>query len=171
MQFSTEHHFPAAAADVAALMLDPAFEASVALPDLGPATVLEHDATGEQHCLRLRYEYIGQLDPIARRLLAGRDLALVQELRLEPSSGRGQLRISAEADPGRLHGSAAVTVADDGIDACVRRLRGEFVVKVPLMGGTVERKLLPGILSRLDIEAAALTARVRADRNRGRGLP
>jgi Protein of unknown function (DUF2505) len=171
MQFSAEHRFPGPTADVVALMVDPAFEASVALPDLGAATVLGHDATGAQRLLRLRYEYIGQLDPIARRLLAGQDLALVQEVRLDPSSGRGRLTISAEADPDRLHGSADVTVADDGVDACVRRLRGEFVVKVPLMGRTVERRLLPGILGRLDIEAAALTARLRADGNGSGGSP
>jgi hypothetical protein len=169
MQFDTEHRFPAPAADVAALMIDPIFEASVALPDLGPASVLEHDAAGATTRLRLRYEYVGQLDPIARRLLAGRDLALVQELQLDPSTGRGRLTISAEADPRRLHGEADVTIADDGERACVRRMRGEFVVKVPLMGGTVERKLLPGILSRLDIEAAALTARLRADHDRRDG--
>ena len=45
----------------------------------------------------------------------------------------------------------------------MRALDGDFTVKVPLIGRTVERRLLPGILARLDVEAAALAARLRAD--------
>jgi hypothetical protein len=59
-----------------------------------------------------------------------------------------------------LHGNAAITITANGGDASTRRLEGEFTVKVPLMGSAVEHKLLPGILSRLDVEAAALAERL-----------
>ena len=163
MHFTAEHSFPAEPARVGALMVDPVFEASVALPDLSPPEVVEHSDAGAEHVLRLRYEYVGELDPMAKRLLAGRSLTLVQAVRLDPTTGRGTLTLEAEADPGRLHGSARITIdAEDG-DSSVRRLDGDFVVKVPLVGGAVERRLLPGVLSRFDVEAAALTARLRAD--------
>jgi Protein of unknown function (DUF2505) len=162
VRFTTEHRFPAPPGAVAALMVDPDFETHVELPDLSTPTVLEHDVAAAVHVLRLRYEYVGQLDPMARRLLGSRQLALVQAVRLDPASGRGQLTLEAEADPARLHGAATITVTPDQGGGSVRRLDGDFTVKVPLMGSRVERKLLPGILSRLDVEAAALVARLRS---------
>jgi len=43
-----------------------------------------------------------------------------------------------------------------------RRIDGEFFVKVPLVGGTAERRIVPGIVTRMDVEAAALTAALNA---------
>jgi hypothetical protein len=162
MHFRAEHTFPAEPARVAALMVDPDFEGSVALPDLSPPTVLEHDTSGTEHVLRLRYEYVGQLDPIARRLLGNRSLTLIQTVTLDPATGTGTLTLEAEADPRRLHGRAGITLTEHG-GSTTRTLEGDFTVKVPVIGGTAERKLLPGVLSRFDVEAAALTARLRAD--------
>jgi hypothetical protein len=166
MHFTTEHRFPAAPARVAALMVDPDFEGAVQLPDLSAPEVVEHDTDGDAHVLKLRYEYVGSLDPMAKRLLSGRQLALVQTVRIDPGTGQGTLTIEAEADPGRLHGNAQITLTaddtDDG-DASVRALDGDFVVKVPVIGRTVERKLLPGILARLDVEADALASHLRAN--------
>jgi hypothetical protein len=163
MHFTAEHRFPAQPERVAALMVDPEFETRVDLPDLSTPTVLEHDVQTVEHVLRLRYEYVGQLDAVARRLLGNRQLALVQAVRLDSRTWNGRLTLEAESDPGRLHGEAAITLAPDGEHGSVRRLDGEFTVKVPLMGGSVERRLLPGILSRLDVEAAALVERLGAD--------
>jgi hypothetical protein len=163
MHFTTEHRFPAPPERVAALMVDPDFETHVDLPDLSTPTVLEHDVKAAEHVLRLRYEYVGQLDGVARRLLGNRQLALIQAVRLDPRTGNGRLTLEAEADSDRVHGAAAITLTTDGPRGSVRRLDGDFTVKVPLMGGSVERRLLPGILSRLDVEAAALVARLGAE--------
>jgi hypothetical protein len=164
MKFTTEHRFPAPPERIGALMLDPDFEANVDLPDLSKPDVVEHDSDGSPHLLRLRYQYVGDLDSLARRLLAGRDLTLVQTVQLDPKSWSGTLTIEAEAEPGRLHGNATIVLEPDDTGGCVRRLSGDFTVKVPVVGSTVERKLLPGIVSRLDAEADALTARLLHDR-------
>ena len=71
MKFTTEHRFPAPPERIGALMVDPDFEANVDLPDLSKPDVVEHDADGSPHLLRLRYQYVGDLDALARRLLAG----------------------------------------------------------------------------------------------------
>ena len=39
-------------------------------------------------------------------------------------------------------------------------IAGDFRVRVPLIGGTAERRIVPGIMRRLDVEAEALRARV-----------
>ena len=160
MKFTVEHRFDAPREAVATLLTDPEFEQSVELPDLSRPEIVEHHVDGTEITLRLRYEFVGHLDPIAKRLLAGRRLTWLQELRLDTTSFRGRLSFSAEADPDRLHGRAALALRADGEAASVRSLDGDFVVRVPVVGGTAERRILPGVLRRLDVEADAVRARL-----------
>jgi len=140
-------------------MVDPAFVVTIALPDLSPAEVMDHSVDDGMNVLRVRYTYTGQLDPIAQRMLGGRELALVQTVSLDPETTTGTLTLVAEAEPNRLHGNATITIA--AMTTGARRvLDGEFTVKVPLMGGAVERRLLPGILARFDVEADATAAKL-----------
>lgn len=160
MRFRAEHEFPALPGAVIALLVDPDFMTGVALPDLAPPTVLARDP-GDDARLQLRYEYVGSLDPIAKRLLGARRLTWIQDLRIERHTGRGRLTISAEAAPDKLRAQAAVDVAAAS-GGCVRRLDGEFSVRVPVVGGTAERRILPGVLRRLDIEADAVRGHLQA---------
>lgn len=158
MRFEAEQRFPGVAPQaIAALLVDPEFEARVELPDLSLPEVVEHRVDGSETILRLRYQYVGELDPIAVRLLGGKKLTWVQELRLDVESGRGTLHFAAEADPKRLHGDAKVTIDGDASRAR-RRFDGELVVKAPVVGGMAERRIVPGLLRRLDVEAEAVRA-------------
>jgi uncharacterized protein DUF2505 len=164
VRFSAEHHFDAPAQAVATLLLDPDFHARVALPDLSPPTVVDRTVDGSVTALTLRYEFVGQLDPIARKLLSGRSLTWVQELRLDEATERGRLAFRAEADPKRLYGDATMElVADAG--GTTRRIDGDLHVRAPLIGGTAERRIVPGIVRRLDVEADALRARLAQSAN------
>ena len=129
--------------------------------------MLEHVArspTSDAGSLRLRYEYVGELDGLARRASPrAASLTLVQLVGFDTAAGPGRYTLEAEADPGRVHGAATITLTPDGAGReCVRRFDGDFVVKLPIMGGTIEKRLLPGILSRFDVEAEALAERLRA---------
>jgi hypothetical protein len=156
MRFQAEQRFPGASPQaVAALLVDPEFESHIALPDLSLPEVVEHRVDGRESVLRLRYEYVGRLDPIALRLLGGRKLTWVQELRLDVDAGTGTLRFNAEADPKRLYGDASVAIDGDATGAR-RRFEGELVVKAPVVGGMAERRIVPGLVRRLDTEAEAV---------------
>lgn len=164
MRFTAEHRFPAPPAAVAALLVDPDFMTGVALPDLSlPAVVAQ--AGGDDARLQLRYEYVGHLDPIAKRVMGGHRLALIQDLRLDRRTGRGRLTFTAEAAPEKLQAHASVEIAATGTGS-VRRLSGEFSVRIPVVGATAERRILPGVLRRLDVEADALCARLAAEERR-----
>ena len=160
MRFTTAHHFDAPPDDVAALLVDPAFYESLELPDLGPPEVVDHRAPGPSGgaLLVLRYEYTGSLDPLARRLLGGHRMLWTQELRLD-SATSGVLSFRAEASPRLLHGRADLTLGPDG-PGTVRRMEGEIVVAVPGLGRMAERRVVAGVLRRLDVEAAALARRL-----------
>lgn len=160
MRFEVEHRFDAAAGRVLEVLADPAFYLGLDLPDLSLPELLEYRSTGDRSVVKLRYEFEGSLDPFARRLLGPHRLAWIQQVETDLSTGRGQLAFNAEADPGRLYGSARFTVADTG-DGSVRRLAGELVVAVPLVGGRAESRILPGLIRRLGIEAEELESRLR----------
>ena len=114
MRFGVEHEFAAPGAKVAAVLCDPAFHTELDLPDLSRPEVVASSDDGTARMLRLRYQYIGQLDPIARRIVGGRTLAWIQELRLDTETLTGALSFSAEEDPGRLNGAAEVAITAVG---------------------------------------------------------
>jgi Protein of unknown function (DUF2505) len=155
MRFQAEHWLDGSPAAVATLLTDPQFYQALALPDLSRPEVLPSRSDDQRRHLRLRYEFTGTLDPIARRLLGENRLAWIQEVQIEPSTGTGDLTFGAAADPRRLRGSGHFTLqAKDG--RCVRRLSGEMVVAVPMIRARAERRIVPGVLRRLDIEAEAI---------------
>ncbi|MGH9216107.1 MAG: DUF2505 family protein [Acidimicrobiales bacterium] len=160
VRFAAEHRFDAPVDAVVAGLTDPAFHRELQLPDLKLLDVDTH-ANQAEAVLRLRYDFVGHLDPFARGLLGDRRLTWLQELRLDPSTGAGRLTFEAEADPRRLHGRAAVALEPSG-GGTRRRLDGELVVAVPVVGSRAERRIVPGLLRRLDIEADALDRRLRS---------
>src|SRR3954462_12696597 len=100
MRFRTEHRFAAPPDRVIDVLLDPEFHRTLELPDLAPPEILDHDG---DH-IRLRYEFVGRLDPIAQRLLGSRRLTWAQELRVDRARGTGRLTFAAEGGADRLHG-------------------------------------------------------------------
>jgi uncharacterized protein DUF2505 len=160
VHFEADHEFPASCAAVAALLCDPGFQTQLALPDLSLPTVVDQGEVGPTRRLKLRYEYIGQLDPIARKVIGGRQLTWIQELRLDTTTFAGTLTFSAEAAPDRLNGQADLALVADGDTKCRRRITGDLHVRMPLIGGTAERRIVPGLLIRLDVEAAALSKKL-----------
>src|SRR5439155_11636168 len=161
MRFHAEHRFPAPPAAVAAVLLDPAFHQSLDLPDVGRPQLVDHADNGDEGMLVLRYEYVGQLDAVGRRLVGDRPLTWRQELRLRRGTGRGELRVAAEAGADRLQAVADIELVAEG-GSSVRRVDGELTVRVPVVGRMAERRIVPGFLSRMDVEAAAVAERVRA---------
>src|SRR6266699_2141170 len=78
-----------------AVQCDPDFQTQLALPDLSQPTVVSHADDGTTMELTLRYEYTGQLDPIARKVIGGRELTWIQALRLDTTTYKGTRTVSA----------------------------------------------------------------------------
>jgi len=161
VRFHAEHRIGGSEEAVAALLVDSAFYLHLALPDLSPPEVVDEESDGDRAMLRLRYEFVGSLDPIAQRLLGSSRLAWVQEVRVDKSAGTGGLRFEAEKDPRRLHGAADFVLTESG-GGTIRRIDGELVVAVPGIGRMAERRIVPGLLRRMDIEAQAMDDQLRS---------
>lgn len=155
MRFSAAHRFSATPETIAAVLRDPAFYEHLELPDL---RLIEAAGSGDTRVV-LRYEFTGHLDPLAQRLLGGQRLTWTQEVTLDGANG-GALAFRAEANPRMLHGEARFVLQPDGETATQRLLEGELVVAIPVVGSVAERRIVPGVLARLDAEADALERRL-----------
>ena len=158
VHFEAEHEFAGSVEQVASLMSDPGFQTMLDLPDLARPDVVAQDVDGTAHHLTLRYEYIGQLDPVAQKVVGGRKLTWVQDLRIDLSTGAGTLGFTADGVGGRADGDATVIITAVGDATCRRLISGDFRIKIPLVGGKAERAIVPGLVRRLDVEAAEVTA-------------
>ena len=158
MRFEREHDFAGSVERVATIMSDPAFQTALVLPDLARPGVVAHEVDGPSHRLTLRYEYVGQLDPIAQKVVGKRNISWVQDLRMDVATGVGALAFSADGVGDRADGAATVTIVATVDGSCRRRISGEFRVRIPLLGGKAERAIVPGLLRRLDLEADAVAA-------------
>lgn len=127
-------------------------------PESGPETEPE---TEPETGVLLRYEFTGSLDPVALRLLGGTRLTWSQEVHLRDGEG-GWLTFAAESSPRLLHGRADFVLRPDRARAgsraraTVRRLDGELTVAIPVVGRMAERRIVSGVLGRLDVEAGAV---------------
>lgn len=158
MHFRCEHEFAGTVEQVARLMSDPGFQSVLELPDLAHPDVVAHDVDATVHHLTLRYEYIGQLDPIAQKVVGGRKLTWVQDLRVDVATGAGTLGFTADGVGGRADGTATVRITPTGDASCRRVIDGDFRIKIPLIGGKAERAIVPGLERRLDVEAGEVAA-------------
>ena len=163
VHFEAANDFAAPPERVGELMSDPDFQSQLDLPDLSAPTVVAHEVDGPRRLLRLRYQYVGQIDSFAKRIVGNRQLTWVQELRLDVSTGVGELAFSADEDrrPRQRRGDGRDHA--DGRRRRTARIRGDFRIRIPLVGGTAEKKIVPGLVRRLHVEAAGLAARVAAD--------
>jgi len=158
MKFAAEHTFTAPPAAVAAVLCDPDFHRTLDLPDLSRPEIVEHTVDGNSRALKLRYEFVGHIDGWAKRIIGGRKLTWLQELRLDVGTMGGTLTFAAESDPKRLNGEATVELTAVADAQTRRTIEGELHVRVPLVGGKAEGRIVPGLVRRLGVEAEAAAA-------------
>ena len=161
MEFSAEHRFAFPPGPVMEAMVDPQLYVDLELPDVSRPEVLERNEEAGRSCLKLRYTFLGRLDPIAKGLLGAAQLRWLQEVCVESLGATGSLSVVAEDQPRRLHGEAQITFLPDGAGTR-RTIAGTLVVAVPIVAALAERSIVSGLLGRLDLEADALRARLGA---------
>jgi hypothetical protein len=156
VELRADHRFSAAPRDVAMAMVDPEVAAEWhRILDVAGVDILDHGADATTGWISARLTYGGSLDPLAARVLGSSSPTWVQSYRVDLAAGRGRLTIEPDDLGSVLQCGADVHLAaTDG--GTLRQLRGELVVRVPLLGGKAERALAPAIAARIDSEAALL---------------
>lgn len=157
MQLRADHRFSASVDEVARAMVDPAFAAQWdQILDVAAVEVLDHGGDDRTLWLSARLTYGGSLDPLAARVLGSDRPTWVQTYRVDLSAGKGHLSIQPDHHGSVLHCEADVTLHLVGPRHTLRQLRGDLIVRVPLLGGRAERALTPAIEARIAAEAELL---------------
>lgn len=157
MNYEAIHRLTAAAPEVIAALVDPAFLTSLDdLPTLAAPEVLEHRAEGAQIHVAVRLRFRGHLPPAVTAVLDPRRLSWVEHLRWDPASGHATVRVVPDHYANRLRSDATLDVAADGERGSTFRRAGRVKVSYPIVGGQVERAIVSGLKENVAAQAAAL---------------
>lgn len=165
MKFGFEQRWTATVDDIMATYLDETFWTGIdGFSKMAPPTLLdiERDDAARTALVRLRYKLDVDLPSQASRFIDPDDVAWVQETEWDLTAVTAQVRFLPVQAAGLMRASASIDVRTDGADT-VRELRGEFKVKIPLVGGRVEKAVVGDIGTNLEEEADAVAEHLGID--------
>jgi uncharacterized protein YndB with AHSA1/START domain len=160
MKFRHELTYDAAPAEVFEMLADPAFrKASVAAQDVVTAEVdLEREGNGFR--LTIDQEQRTEDLPSFARTFTGDTTRAVQREHWEDTTG-GTLHIDAPGKPSEVRGT--ITLRPEGSQT-KEIVELELKVKVPVLGGKLEKLLAERLVASLDAEHGVGTAWLRGER-------
>ena len=153
MRFEIVQELAATPDEVDGALVDPAFLVRMAeLPKLGSAEVVTQARDGEVMRQDVRYLFQAELSSAVTRVVDPKKLTWVERSVCDLAAHRTQCEIRPDNYGGMLSGryDAVIVATDEGAR---RTLTGELKVKMPFVGGKVERAIVGG----LEENAAAQT--------------
>lgn len=143
---------------VTAVLLDPDFVADRAgLPKLGDARLLESTRDGDRAVQRIRLRFTAPLAPAVTKVIDPDRLTWVDEADYDLVAHTAEHVIVPDHYADRLACSYRTTVQTHAQGAR-RRLTGEVRVRMPLVGGRVERAVVSGLAEHASAEAELINA-------------
>lgn len=158
MDFTIEQQLAGAPGAVIDVLLDPGFvDARAALPKLGDAELLELSRDEGRAHQRVRLRFTAELAPAVTAVIDRERLTWVDVATYDLAAHRADHTIEPDHYADRLSCSYSdvVTFADGGAH---RVLEGALRVRMPLVGGRVERAIVSGLRDYAEAETALLNA-------------
>jgi hypothetical protein len=155
MQFRVDQRFAAAADVVLAMYLDQSFYGSLAgMEKIGPPDVvsLTRDDDAQRAHLRLRYAFVGDLPRAALAVLDPRKLTWIEDTDVDLAARSALVQLKPDNYADRLTASAHWVIEPDGDDRSTRRVDGSVEVRMPFVGGQVEKAIISGLREHLVAE-------------------
>ncbi len=158
VKFGFEQRWTADPADVLEVYLDAGFWSGLDhLSATSAPEVLEVSRTADRATVRLRYILSVALPSEAARFIDPDDVTWVEETTWDLGTRNALVRFLPDQAASLLRASAeAALLARD--DETLRQVRGELRVRIPLLGGRVEKVVVEGIGDHLEEEADAVAA-------------
>jgi Protein of unknown function (DUF2505) len=156
MNFRIEQRITAPLTAVESALIDREFIAATAkLPKLGDPEVLEQQRDGDRVHQRIRYRFTAELSSAVTRVIDPAKLTWVDDARFDLASHTARHRILPDYYADRLQASYDVILEPLG-DSTRRLATGELKVRIPLVGGRVERAIVSGLEEHAAAEADLL---------------
>lgn len=174
-RFVVEDRFDATTSEFVALLEDPAFydRLQAAMPGLERIEPLTREDDGAIVRKRVRYtpRTEGKIPAFGRALIKPSMLSWIEESTFDKTERRFSYRIvpnlpSGWRDRFDTHGEYRLT---DENGRVLRRIEGEIHVRVPLLGGRVERMLRREVETNFRAEAVAIAAWLRERKRAANG--
>jgi hypothetical protein len=156
VNFRIEQRITAPLPAVETALLDHKFVAATAkLPKLGEPELLDQKREGDRVHQRVRYRFTAELSPAVTRVVDPAKLTWIDNARYDLTSHTSRHRILPDHYADRLQASYDVILEPLG-DSTRRVATGEVKVRVPLVGGRVERAIVSGLEEHAAAEADLL---------------
>ncbi len=158
MKFGFEQRWTAPVDDIMATYLDESFWTGIdGFSKMAPPEFLgiDRDDSAGTALVRLRYKVNAQLPAQAARFIDPDDVAWVQETSWNLTERTADVRFLPVQAAALMRANATIVVGSED-DETFRELRGEFKVKIPLVGSKVERAVVGDIGTNLEEEADAV---------------
>jgi hypothetical protein len=157
VDFTLHQEIPAPVDVVDAALVNPDFLTRMdELPKLGSAEVVANDRDGDIVRLQVRYLFQADLSAAVTRVVDPTKLTWIEDSTVDLSAHHTTCVIRPDNYANMLEGSYEATIAasDSG---CVRTVTGKIKVRVPLLGGKVEKAIVGGLTENSDAQTLLLT--------------
>ncbi len=142
MRFEVHHRFKCSAERLWTIIMDTAYQAQVDQAARLTRTVVEDRQTADGPRRSVRFEPEATLPAAAQRALGTKKLVYLQEQRWRERDLSMKWRVVVEALPDRVRCSGDFKVSPRAGGECERRVTGEVVVNIPLLGARIERRIV-----------------------------
>lgn len=157
MRFSLEHHFDAPVDVVETASNDTAYQDRLAnLPNLGERNVTKLDHHPDGSIDRVTHYKLGSQLPAPVVAVIGSAATWDEVATFDPGKREWTFRIRPQVLAGRIDCKGLYRFVPDG-DRTKRIVEVDLRVKVPLVGGRVEREIGKGLKETMDAEARILS--------------
>ena len=158
MNFEIAQQITATADAVDSALVDPAFLVRMAeLPKLGSAEVVDQRREGDVVYQDVRYLFQAELSRAVTRVVDPEQLTWIERSVCNLVTHETQCEIRPDHYSGLLAGHYQ-SVIDGASSSSCRTITGEIKVKMPLVGGKVERAIVSGLTENAAAQVALLDA-------------
>jgi hypothetical protein len=158
VDFTLRQEIVATVDAVEAALVDSAFLVRMdELPKLGSAEVVSNDRDGDVVRLAVRYLFQAELSSAVTRVVDPDKLTWVEESTCDLVAHTTTCVIRPDNYANLLQGSYEASIEASG-SGSVRTITGRVKVKVPLLGGKVEKAIVGGLSENASAQASLLTS-------------
>jgi Protein of unknown function (DUF2505) len=143
-------------------LVDPSFLTRMAeLPKLGSAEVVGHERDGTTIRLQVRYLFQADLSPAVTKFVDPAKLTWIEDSTCDLAGHRTTCVIRPDNYDNLLQGGYEASIARSG-SVSVRTVTGRIKVRVPLLGGKVEKAIVGGLEENAEAQTTILNEFLRA---------
>ncbi len=137
----------------------PAFyESRPSRDDIAVLGVVRHDDAGSRIHIEVRFAFTGSVSPAVRAVIDPDKMSWVTKTEVLPEEGRTVWEVLPDHYPDRLdaRGTYRFTQGDDGPASTIVEVDGQFNVRVPIVGRSVERVIVSGLRAYIEDEVSSI---------------